>query len=62
MPSQAAPAPLAYTRRQLPALRALSLRRCMYLKGGFLAALAQQLPGLQALDLSSCGLSLHLRR
>ncbi|GAB4821270.1 hypothetical protein N2152v2_008316 [Parachlorella kessleri] len=41
-------------------LRHLSLRRCMFLQGGFLQALAPALTCLQSLDLAGCGLSLSL--
>ncbi len=47
--------------RRLPHLQVLSLRRCMFLKGALLAALAPPAcPALRALDLAGCGISLHL--
>ena len=49
--------------RWLATLRVLSLRRCMFLQGDFLPALAPALAGtLRSLDLAGCGLTLHLRR
>jgi hypothetical protein len=48
--------------RALPQLRRLSLRRCMFLQGGFLGSLGPVLTQLRHLDLAGCGLGLHLNQ